>query len=101
MKRILSIAAAVMLLFSISSPTNADWRPYAHWHYANSYTTVNGQMNLWQVVTYYHIKLNGSSPVTQPRVALTSPMECRVPYSYFVSTTVTVSAFWSRRRVSW
>ena len=89
MKRLLSIAAAAVLLFSITASVDADYRSYPHWHYRNSYTYANEPLGLWQVVSYYHVKMNGSSPAYIPSVRQTAPMDCRVPYAIFESVTIT------------
>lgn len=89
MRRLLALAAAAMLLFMTAAPTSAHWAPYRHWHYVNSYTYANDSLGLWQVVTYYHVRMNGSSPGYTPSVQNTAPMECRVPYAIMTGVTIT------------
>lgn len=90
MRRFLSLVLGMALLLGVTMQGAAGhWVPYRHWHYVNSYTYVNDSVGLWQVVSYYHVKMNGSSPGYIPSVQKTEPMDCRVPYAALTSVTIT------------
>jgi hypothetical protein len=89
-KRVLALALAAGLLFSTAAPTSAHYAPYRHWHYVNSYIQAKSSPDwYYQVVGYYHIRMNGSSPGYVPSIQATSAMSCRVPYANFFSITIT------------
>lgn len=85
MKRTLSIMAAVVLLLGITTQTtDAATR---HWRYVDSYIYENDSMGLWQVIAYYHVRMDNTYGL-RPMVQQTAPMECVVSYSYLSQSTI-------------
>jgi hypothetical protein len=80
MKRI--VIATILALTLATQPVSAMVIP-GHWTYGHSYIVTNNSMGLWQVVTYYWVRLNGY------RVELTQPMQCEVPYAIGLSIDIT------------
>lgn len=76
------VALVLGVTLSLGAVTSAAAVP-TRWVYGHNYIFTNGPLGLWQVVSYYHIRLNGLV------VELTEPMDCEVPYAVGLSISIT------------
>jgi len=89
MKRAISLILGIVLLASVNVSSVSAYFP---WRYVNSYIYSNSSIGNWQVVTWYHVRMNGLY------VQETAPMDCEVTYAIGQSLNIT---YCNLDRLSW